>query len=374
VIRTARRRRRTMVATALLVVVAAAGCGDDDEGAPATGSSGSSASVESSADAGGTGETAEPDPDPEVAASAFPVVVEHAFGETTVDAAPERVVLVGLTDQDVVLSLGVVPVAVREFFGGQPSATWPWAHDLLDGAEPEVLPNAALNFEQIAALDPDLILGLYAGLTQDEYATLSAIAPTVAQSADHPAWAAPWQEQVRIARLALGREEAAAQVVADTEQAFADAAAQHPEFAELTAVVAWDFRDGNVGIYSPEDPRSRFVASLGFTFPEAIAELDYGGSFTYLISTEQLGLIEADAVIFIDNTTAEQLSVLDSDVFDALPAVTEGRVVVLPRTAILTGAFGFNTPLAIPAALDGLLPRLAAAIDGDPATPVEPAE
>src|SRR5215207_4450892 len=71
--------------------------------------------------------------------SAFPVTVTHKFGETVVPEEPTRVVSVGVTEQDALLQLGVVPVGVTEWYGEQPDATWPWAHDLLEGAHPEVL-------------------------------------------------------------------------------------------------------------------------------------------------------------------------------------------------------------------------------------------
>ena len=88
-----------------------------------------------------------------------------------VPAEPQRVVSVGVTEQDVLLQLGVVPVAVTEWYGEQPDATWPWAHDLLDGAHPEVLhTDNGLEFEKIAALHPDLIVGTNAGLTKNRVA------------------------------------------------------------------------------------------------------------------------------------------------------------------------------------------------------------
>ena len=44
----------------------------------------------------------------------FPVTVTHQFGETTVTAEPQRVVVVGLTEQDVLLVIGtssaVIPI------------------------------------------------------------------------------------------------------------------------------------------------------------------------------------------------------------------------------------------------------------------------
>ncbi len=70
---------------------------------------------------------------------AFPVTVEHALGSTTIEAEPQRVVTVGVTEQDTVLALGVIPVGVTDWYGDQPYATWPWAQDELGDAEPEVL-------------------------------------------------------------------------------------------------------------------------------------------------------------------------------------------------------------------------------------------
>ncbi len=120
----------------------------------------------------------------------------------------------GFTDQDYLLALGVTPVGIREWFGEKPFATWPWAADELGGATPEVL-TRELNYEQIAALQPDLLVGLYSGMTEEEYRLLSQIAPTVAPSPDFPDFAIPWQEQTRIIGRALGRRERAEELVAE---------------------------------------------------------------------------------------------------------------------------------------------------------------
>ena len=57
-----------------------------------------------------------------------------------------------------------------------------------------MLSSTELNFEQISALDPDLIVGISSGMTDEEYATLSEIAPTIAQSAEYIDYGVPWQE------------------------------------------------------------------------------------------------------------------------------------------------------------------------------------
>ena len=54
---------------------------------------------------------------------AFPVSVTHKYGQTAVEEEPVRVVSVGVTEQDILLQLGVVPVAVTEWYGEKPFAT-----------------------------------------------------------------------------------------------------------------------------------------------------------------------------------------------------------------------------------------------------------
>src|SRR5918998_3590488 len=72
--------------------------------------------------------------------SAFPVTVEHKFGETTIEAEPKRIVVVGLREQDALLALGIVPVGTTEWFGEHEGAIFPWAEKALGNAKkPAVL-------------------------------------------------------------------------------------------------------------------------------------------------------------------------------------------------------------------------------------------
>src|SRR5690348_11981362 len=119
----------------------------------------------------------------QIMASAAPgggVTVTHAFGTTFVPAPPKRVVSAGFTEQDDLLALGVVPIATTEWFGDEPFAVWPWAQAKLGGARPTVLSiYDGIQVDQIAALKPDLIVATNAGVNDDTYQQLSAIAPTI---------------------------------------------------------------------------------------------------------------------------------------------------------------------------------------------------
>src|SRR5690348_7001259 len=111
------------------------------------------------------------------------VTIKHVFGETTVPSPPKRVVSAGFTGQDDLLALGVVPVAVTNWFGDQPFGVWPWARPKLGDAKPVVLNlDNGIQVQQIAGLKPDLIVATDAGVDQDTYQKLSSIAPTLAQS------------------------------------------------------------------------------------------------------------------------------------------------------------------------------------------------
>ena len=136
------------------------------------------------------------------------VTVKHAFGETTVPAAPTRVVSAGFTEQDSLLAVGIVPIAITEWFGAQPFAVWPWAQPKLGPAQPVVLNlDNGIQVDQIAALKPDLIVATNAGVDADTYQKLSAIAPTIPQSGGD-AFFEPWKDQAATIGLAVFQDDA----------------------------------------------------------------------------------------------------------------------------------------------------------------------
>ncbi|MFF7678023.1 iron-siderophore ABC transporter substrate-binding protein [Actinacidiphila glaucinigra] len=343
-----------LLASVLILVGAAAACGSSD-------------SPSDEAESGsGSGSGKAP------ASSAFPVTIPNKYGSTTIKSEPKRVVTVGLTDQDAVLALGTVPVGTTEWIGGYKGAVGPWAQDRLgSAAAPTVLKDTGTGpqVEKIAALKPDLILALYSGLTKAQYDTLSKFAPVVAQPKEFNDYGIPWQQQTQTIGKALGRSGEAAKLVEGVEAKFAEAKKAHPDFAGSTAVMATPFE--GTFVYGSQDARSRLLSDLGLKLP---ADLDkvIGDQFGANISKERTDLLDQGVAVWIVPDTTGAVAKLHKDkLYADLKVVKEGREVFVQETGDYGNAVSLSTVLSIPYVLDRLVPQLAAAVDGDPATKVE---
>ncbi len=331
---------------ALALPIWAAGTAEEDSG-PEAESSG-----ESSSDGAGMND--------------FPVTIEHAHGSTTVEQAPERVVSVGYSDHDILLALGVTPVGVRDWYGGYDYATWPWAQDELGEAQPEIIGSQELDIEAIAALDPDLIIGVNTGMTREVYDLLAQVAPTIGPSTEFPNFGTPWQVRTRMVGRAVGQAEAAEQAVTSIEERFSGIRESNPEFENATIAVAFQFQS-SPGAYASKDVRSRLMESLGFEIPEMFDEMA-GESFFASFSEERLDLLDTDVIVWIASSDEGKEAIKALSMRDGLTAAAEGREIFLGK--LLGGAFSFASPLSIPFLLDEMVPGLQAAVDGNPDTQV----
>lgn len=293
----------------------------------------------------------------------FPVTVAHQFGETTVPSEPQRVVVVGLTEQDVLLELGVPPIATTEWYGEQPYAVWPWATDLLNGAEPTVLhATDGFEFEKIASLRPDLIVGTNAGMTADDYTKLSAIAPTITSTEGADRYFSPWQEQTRQIAKAMGRSAEGEALIDGIADAYSAAAAAHPEFAGLSASFSQGAPyEGSLYVY-PDGLNTDFLTDLGFTMTPGLEQYAAQEGQQALISGENISLIDADVIVFATEDADAVQGLLDFGTLSSLTAVTGGHAVF--TDAELAGAIYFLTPLSQKYVLDQLVPRLEKAVAG----------
>jgi iron complex transport system substrate-binding protein len=289
--------------------------------------------------------------DRESAPDAGTVTISHKFGETKVPANPSRVVTVGWTDQDFVLTLGVVPVSTREF--SEAYSNLPWVKSATDGKGVTTWGADDIDFEAIAAQKPDLILAIYETVDKQTYDRLSQIAPTVIQSADYPDEETPWDVQLLTTGKALGKEAEAKDLVAEVKGRLDETRKANPEFADKTLVVDFGPESGGHYLLPENDPRRSLFTALGFKTQDVDGD----------VSEEKLSLLDRD-VLFVNGATKEQM--LESPAFARLGVVRDGRTLYTKFNSNLSEALTYSGPDAMLYALDVLTPQLANALNGRP--------
>jgi iron complex transport system substrate-binding protein len=293
---------------------------------------------------GSGSEAGEPEASPGAGA---PVTIEHEYGETTLDAVPQRVVTLDLQWTDTMLAMGVEPVgyAIDTF---APEPVMPW-QEPGDGEQLDVSDGVPL--EQIAALQPDLIVGSYPIADEGTYDRLSQIAPTIAQFDAQQV--TPWPRLAEVAGQALRDPERATSVVAGVEDQVATAAEELPGLTGRSfALAQYQVGTGLVIVADPEDGSSQFFRGLGMELLAPLAaEGERTGEARLQVSTERADLLQADLVAFLVNG-GDESDLADVPGFDTLP----GTTAVLDYPTIV----GLNTPspLSIPYSLERLRPYL----------------
>ncbi|AHC16087.1 ABC transporter substrate-binding protein [Salinispira pacifica] len=319
-----------------------------------------------------TSEAAETQGD-ESSSGNFPVEISHSYGATVVETKPRRVVSIGYSEQDPILALGYTPVALRYWFGDYPNSVWPWAQDELGSGEPEVLQMAygELDFERIASLEPDVIIATHAGISAEEYDTLSVIAPTIPEPEGFAAFSVPWQEQTRVIARALGENERGETVISRVEEQIRDVARRNPDFQDQEIVFASPAQgQGQFWVFSPDTPPLRFLTSMGFSFPEELREL-VGDKDAAQISGEQVRLLNTDVLVLQMPSWEAYRELLENDLFSGLEVASEGRIIpFFGSDDPLYGALSFSTVLSLSYAAEEFEELLQAASDGNPQTAV----
>lgn len=293
----------------------------------------------------------------------FPARVEHRFGATTVPQRPKRIVSVGLTEQDTVLALGYKPIATTEWYGEQPYAVWPWARAALGHAKPTVLQNAdGFEFERIAALRPDLILGVNSGMSRADYEKLSRLAPTIPPGRGATDYFSPWHQQVELIAAALGKRAQGRALVQRIEDDYAQVAADHPEFRGKTATFSQGgFYDGLIYVYQ-DGLATDFLTMLGFEINPKLTPLQKKPGVQVAVSAERLDVLDADVIVFATEEPSAVADLKRVPTFDKLGAVADHRSVYTDET--LAGALYFLSPLSLPYVLERLTPQLEQAVAG----------
>jgi iron complex transport system substrate-binding protein len=345
-------RTRGLIAVAAAAVLALSACstGPAESGSDST--SGSPASAD---------------------AAAFPVTIEHAFGETTLDEKPERVATVSWVNADVSLALGVVPVGMpADSYGGNENESTPWKDAKLEELDAAIGSENApaqyseadgIAFQDIAATNPDVILAAYSGLSQEDYDTLSKIAPVVAYP--ETPYGTAWQDSTRIIGEALGLSDDAEQLVTETEQAIADAAAEYPQLEGKTFIYG-NLEPGSaegVSVYTANDNRPRFLSELGMVQADVVTENTQGSDEFFIPwSAERANELDSDIFVTWVADEATKDAIAGDPLLSQIPAVESGALVADSDNTLTLSVSAAN-PLSLPWALDRFLPMLGEAAD-----------
>ncbi|WP_217617270.1 ABC transporter substrate-binding protein, partial [Cellulomonas sp. GbtcB1] len=210
----------------------------------------------------------------------------------------------------------------------------PWVEEKpeeLGGEEPVLFDETdGTAFEAVADTAPDVILAAYSGLTQEDYDTLSEIAPVVAYP-EEP-WATSWRDMILVNAAGMGMEAEGEELVAELEGEITDTVAAHPGLEGvstmfLTHVDTTDL--STVNFYTAKDTRAAFFADLGLSTPAAVEEASASGEFSGSVSAEQVDLFD-DVELIVTYGVQALVDTLKADpLLSQMPAVASDAIVFL---------------------------------------------
>lgn len=294
------------------------------------------------------------------------VTIDSALGQAVITSKPERIVTLGMGSAETAIALGTVPVGMEEYpWGSDDSGYLPWVNDAVNdlGAElPEQFTGGTeLNVEAILALDPDLILAPWSGITQQQFDALNGFAPVVAY-AEQP-WTITWEDQISVIGKAMGEAEKASAEIAEIKNRFADATAAHPEYQDVTFSYIYNTGPGTLGVFLAEEQRVAMVRALGLTVDPVVYTLDETeGTDSSVIGLENANLLNDSDLIFTFYSDGQNRRDTEAQpAYNQIPAISRGSVVAPTDQPFVTASSIIN-PLTVPWALERYVPMIDEAV------------
>lgn len=283
--------------------------------------------------------------------------VDTKFGQVEITEQPKRIVALGWGDAETVLSLGVEPVGASDWlaFGGD--GVGPWLEDAYE-TSPTIIGTMELDYEQIAALEPDLILDVKSSGDEERYKRLSEITKTIGVPEGGENYLTSSEDQVRIIAEALGKVDEGEALLQKVDTAFEKVTKEYPEFASKTIVVgAYD--SSGFGAYVEGDTRMDFATRLGFKSKDEIEEID-NENFYISVADEQLELLDADLTVILP-IWIDPSEVTKNELFQRIPSVLDGRSIIFD--ADTSNAFSTGTVPALLWTIENLPPQFKEALE-----------
>lgn len=339
-------RRHTLIAAAAATALALTGCGS------------------------GGGSQAE-DTQGSASPSAEAITIEHIYGETTIEAVPQRVATISWVNADALLALGTVPVGMdTDVWGQNANNSTDWKDAKLAELGAEIGSDKApaqysvadgIDYEAIAESDPEVIFAAYSGLKQEEYEKLSKIAPTVGPLEAN--YLTSWQQSTEAAGELLGKSDEAAALISELEGELAGQAEQHPVFEDTTFIAGDLSQPKTISLYAGQDNRPRFLSALGMSQAEVVTQNTPEGSFYFEWSPERAGELESDIFFASVASGADVAGALESNaLFGQIPAASTGGLMALDSDQAVLSVSAAS-PLSLSWAIEHVVPKLAEAAE-----------
>lgn len=249
------------------------------------------------------------------------ITVTDVRGEVEIPAEPKKIVdLSGNSDILSILGYEVIGTANSDAYDYTKFPAY--LEDTLKGAE--ILGYSmqdTMDVEAVMNLEPDLIV--ISTVQEKMYDQLSEIAPTVMIQLE----ALNWKDDVRAFAKVFDKEDVANQWIADYEaKAVAAGEAVKAEYGKDTTYLSFLASGGQFFIFDGAGFGSVLYEDMGLAKPAGMpAQTDIS---LPVVTYEGLASIATDYIFLI--ATDEDLAQLESNaIWNSLPAVKEGKVVVL---------------------------------------------
>ncbi|WP_423860104.1 ABC transporter substrate-binding protein [Arachnia propionica] len=253
----------------------------------------------------------------------FPRTVVHYQGETTINAAPTKVVIISTGQADAMLSLGMCPIGSTTASG----AEGPIPRYLKDAYPDQASAIEAItkvgsrtqpDIEAIGALKPDLILTNIAGKDDADtlYKNFSAIAPTVVMRGTGQFW----KTDFLLLADALGKREAAQSLLDTLKKEAAEAGSA---LSSAGTVSLLRKNSDKLRIFGPISFAGSVVADMGLQRPDT---QQFTNGVSNELSSETLDQADGDWLFYgIQGDKDEELT--GQALWGSLKAVSAGHAV-----------------------------------------------
>jgi iron complex transport system substrate-binding protein len=209
--------------------------------------------------------------------------------------------------------------------------------------------------ERIVTLAP------WSGITQQQFDSLNAFAPTVAYA--ESAWTITWEEQINVIGKAMGESEKATAEIDKIKSQFAESTAAHPNYADVSFSFIYNTGPGTLGVFFAEEQRVAMVRALGLQVDPVVYTLtESEGTDSAVIGLENANLLDKSDLLFtFYSDPANRAEIEAQPAYKAIPAVARGTVIAPTEQPFVTGSSMIN-PLTVPWSLERYVPMIDEAI------------